>query len=394
MAHSRSRSAEGAPVAPSAAGPRAVGVEEELLVVDPATGTPVQAGPRLVRKVRAETASTRLAHPPVVMDGSGMTGEFMRQQVEVGTSPRTDLSAVADQVREHRRIASWAAEGEGLAVAAVGTSPIPATPAISADRRYLSLLSTFRQVAGDQLINGCHVHVDTSSRDEAVAVVDRIQPWLPLLRAISSNSPFWNGRDSGYASYRSLVWGRWPSAGPTEPFGSVEAYEATVDALLATGAVVDRGNLYFDARPSERYPTIEIRAADVCLRPDDAVLLAGLARGLVATLARQWQDEVPYAPVRVALLRTAHWRAAREGLGGRLQHPVTHQPVPAREALDALLALVTDELDERGDRIVLSDMVDAVLRRGTGAAAQRQAFHRRASLADVVRASVTLTSAV
>ena len=220
-------------------GVRSVGVEEELLVVDPDTGNPVQAGPRLVRKVRTETASTRLTHPPVVLDGSGMTGEFMRQQVEVGTSPRTDLSAVADQVREHRRIAARAAEGEGLAIVAVGTSPIPATPAVSADPRYLSLLSTFRQVAGDQLINGCHIHVDTTSREEAVAVVDRIQPWLPVLRAISANSPFWNGRDSGYASYRSLVWGRWPSAGPTEPFGSVEAYEQTVDALLATGAVVD-----------------------------------------------------------------------------------------------------------------------------------------------------------
>jgi carboxylate-amine ligase len=376
------------------AGVRSVGVEEELLVVDPATGTPVQAGPRLVRKVRTETASTRLTHPPVVLDGSGMTGEFMRQQVEVGTSPRADLSAVADQVREHRRVASRAAQGEGLAIAAVGTSPIPATPAVSADPRYLSLLSTFRQVAGDQLINGCHVHVDATSRQEAVAVVDRIQPWLPVLRAISANSPFWNGRDSGYASYRSLVWGRWPSAGPTEPFGSVEAYEQTVDALLATGAVVDRGSLYFDARPSERYPTIEIRAADVCLHPDNAVLLAGLARGLVATLAQQWRDEVPVPPTRVALLRTAHWRAAREGLGGRLQHPLTHAPVPAREALGELLALVNDQLEQTGDRIVIADMVDAVLRRGTGAAAQRQAFHRRASLADVVRAAIRLTNAV
>ena len=375
-------------------GVRSVGVEEELLVVDPETGTPVQAGPRLVRKVRSETASTRLTHPPVVLDGSGMTGEFMRQQVEVGTSPRRDLSAVADQVREHRRVAGRAAEGEGLAIAAVGTSPIPATPAVSADPRYLSLLSTFRQVAGDQLINGCHIHVDTTSREEAVAVVDRIQPWLPVLRAISANSPFWNGRDSGYASYRSLVWGRWPSAGPTEPFGSVEAYEQTVDALLATGAVVDRGSLYFDARPSERYPTIEIRAADVCLHPDNAVLLAGLARGLVATLAQQWRDEVPVPLTRVALLRTAHWRAAREGLGGRLQHPLTHAPVPAREALSDLLALINDQLERTGDRIVLTEMVDAVLRRGTGAAAQRQAFHRRASLADVVRTAVRLTNAV
>lgn len=373
---------------------RAVGIEEELLVVDPRTGEPVQAGPRLVRKVRAETAATVLADVPIVLDGSGMSGEFMRQQVEVGTAPRTELSALADQVREHRRVANRAAEGEGLAVAALGTSPISVTPAVSADARYLSLLSTFRQVAGDQLINGCHVHVDTASRAEAVAVVDRIQPWLPLLRAISSNSPFWHGRDSGYASYRSLVWGRWPSAGPTEPFDSVEVYEQTVEALIATGAVVDRGNLYFDARPSERYPTVEIRAADVCLHPDDAVLLGGLARGLVSTVAEAWRCEVPFEPVRVALLRTAHWRAAREGLGGRLQHPLTHRPVPASDALGTLLEFVAPALDECGDRIVVGDLLRQVLRRGTGAARQRQAFHRRASLADVVRTAIEETRAV
>jgi carboxylate-amine ligase len=371
---------------------RSVGVEEELLVVDPVTGDPVQAGPRLVRKVRSETAAAA-AGMPAVTDGSGLSGEFMRQQVEVGTSPRAKLAELAQQVRSHRRLASQAAESEGLAVAALGTSPVPAMPAVSADARYLSLLSTFRQVAGEVLINGCHVHVDTTSRAEAVAVVDRLQPWLPLLRAVSANSPFWKGRDSGYASYRSLVWGRWPSAGPTEPFGDPATYEHAVEALLATGAVMDRGNLYFDARPSDRYPTVEIRVADVCLEPDDTVLLAGLARGLVSTVARQWAEGVPFEPVRVALLRTAHWRAAREGLAGRLQHPVTHQLVPAAKALDALTGLVGDALDEYGDRAALTGLLTGLLRRGTGAAVQRQAYHRRASLADVVRLAVTRTRA-
>jgi carboxylate-amine ligase len=370
---------------------RAVGVEEELLVVDPSTGEPVRAGPRLVRKVRAETAERGRLPTRSVLDGSGISGELMRQQVEVGTSPRIDLDALADQVREHRRVAIAAAESEGLSVVALGTSPLPTTPAVSPDARYQSLLSEFRQVAGDLLINGCHVHVDVRSREEAVAVVDRIQPWLPLLRAISCNSPFWKGRDSGYASYRSLVWGRWPTAGPTEPFGTLATYEHAVEALLSTGAVVDRGNLYFDARLSERYPTIEIRVADVCLYPDDAVLVAALARGLVETLARAWEQQRPFEPARVALLRTAHWRAAREGLGGRLQHPLTHQPAAAAEALRVLLDTTADALDDAGDRIGVAELVAQVLARGTGAAAQRQAFHRRSSLADVVRAAVRLT---
>lgn len=370
---------------------RAVGVEEELLVVDPETGAPVSAGPRLVQRVRSETAEGGGLAP--VADGSGLTGEFMRQQVEVGTSPRTDLAELADQVRQHRRVANEVAATEGLAVAAVGTSPVPATPTVTAEARYLSLLSTFRQVAGEQLINGCHVHVDSSSREEAVAVVDRIQPWLPLLRGLSSNSPFWNGRDSGYASYRSVVWGRWPSAGPTEPFGSPEAYEQAVQALITTGAVVDRGNLYFDARPSDRYPTVEIRVADVCLNPDDPVLLAGLARGLVATLAEQWRRGAPFQPVRVALLRTGHWRAAREGLGGRLQHPLTSAPVPAAAVLRDLLGFIGDALDEAGDRDTITEMVEEVLQRGTGAALQRRAYNRRASLNDVARAAVAETRA-
>jgi carboxylate-amine ligase len=373
-------------------GTRAVGVEEELLVVDARTGTPVQAGPRLVSRVRAE----RQADPDgaALADGSGVHGEFMRQQVEVGTSPCRTLAALSEQVRGFRLVAARAARAEGLRVAAVGTSPLPATPMVSADARYLSLLSTFRQLAGDQLINGCHVHVDVTSREEAIGVVDRIQPYLPVLRAISANSPFWKGRDSGYASYRSVVWGRWPSAGPTEPFGTPQVYEDTVQALLQTGAVVDRGNLYFDARPSEKYPTVEIRAADVCLDSDDTVLVGGLARALVASMATAWADECPFVPTRVALLRTAHWRAARDGLAGRLVHPHTAQLVPAEEALRALLDVAADALDDLGDRQTVSELAAQVLRRGTGAARQRRAFHRRANLADVVVMAAEHTATV
>jgi glutamate---cysteine ligase / carboxylate-amine ligase len=369
-------------------GLRAVGVEEELLVIDAATGAPVRAGDRLVRRVVARTG----APASRAEDGSGMHTEFMREQVEIGTPPCRTLSDLRGEVLRLRRMAVDVAAEEGLAVAAVGTSPVPVSPTVTADPRYLSLLSTFRLVAGDQLINGCHVHVDVASRAEAIGAMDRLQPWLPLLRALSANSPFWRGRDSGYASYRSEVWGRWPSAGPTEPFGTPERYDQMVRALLATGAVVDRGNLYFDARPSERYRTVEIRVADVCLDPEDTVLLAGLARALVDTAAREWRDAVPDVPTPVALLRTAHWRAAREGVGGLLQHPLSHLPVPAPEALRALLAHGRDALERSGDRSEVEARLDQVIARGSGARAQRTAFHRRGHLADVARHAATVTA--
>ena len=364
---------------------RAVGVEEELLVLDPRTGRPARAGRRLVERVASR--QDRSAD-----DGSGVHTEFMREQVEVGTHPYTDLATLHAEVVALRRRAARAAGEDGLAVAAVGTSPVPVSPTVTADPRYLSLLSTFRLVAGDQLINGCHVHVDVGSREEAVAVVDRLQPWLPLLRALSGNSPFWRGRDSGYASYRSAVWGRWPSAGPTEPFGTPAEYDRAVSALLATGAVVDHANLYFDARLSRRYPTVEIRAADVCLRAEHTVLLAGLARALVDTAAEQWRAGVRFAPARLALLRTAHWRAAREGVTGMLQHPRTDVPVPAADALAVLLGHVREALERSGDLDVVTRALGDLLERGSGAREQRAAFHRRGDLADVARHAAQVTA--
>jgi carboxylate-amine ligase len=137
------------------------------------------------------------------------------------------------------------------------------------------------------------VHVQVADDDEGVAVLDRIRVWLPVLTALSANSPFWLGADSGYASYRSQAWGRWPSAGATELFGDAAAYRRLVGDVLATGTVLDDGMLYFDARLSASWPTVEVRVADVCLRAEDAVTLAGLTRALVETAARDAADGRP-----------------------------------------------------------------------------------------------------
>ena len=184
----------------------------------------------------------------------------------------------------------------------------------------------FGLTAHEQLTCGCHVHVGISSAEEGVAVLDRAGPWLATLLALSANSPFWQGRDSEYASFRYQVWGRWPSSGPAEPFGTARAYRETIEQMVASGTLIDPGMVYFDARLSERYPTIEIRIADVCLRAEDAVLIAALARALVETEARSWREGKPAPQVRTELLRLAAWRASRSGLDDTLLHPVTGKP--------------------------------------------------------------------
>ena len=139
-------------------------------------------------------------------------------------------------------------------MAALGTFPLPVEPQPLRTSRYERMAELFGLTAHEQLTCGCHVHVGISSAEEGVAVLDRAGPWLATLLALSANSPFWQGRDSEYASFRYQVWGRWPSSGPAEPFGTARAYRETIEQMVASGTLIDPGMVYFDARLSERYP--------------------------------------------------------------------------------------------------------------------------------------------
>jgi carboxylate-amine ligase len=249
----------------------------------------------------------------------------------------------------------------------------------------------FGLTAQEELTCGCHVHVGVESDEEGVAVLDRIRPWLPALLAMTANSPFWQGEDSGYASYRSQVWARWPSAGANELFGSARAYHDTVRAMISSGTVVDSGMIYFNARLSERYPTVEVRVADVCLRVSDAVLLAALTRSLVETAAGEWAAGVEPSAVRVEMLRLAGWRAGRSGLETELLDPVTMRPAPAGDVIGRLLDHVRPALEDLGDHDEVREMCDELLARGPGAREQRSSHKRGGSLEAVVEDAVRHT---
>lgn len=250
----------------------------------------------------------------------------------------------------------------------------------------------FGLTAQEQLTCGCHVHVSVASDEEGVAVLDRMRCWLPVLLALSANSPFWQGQDSRYSSYRSQVWGRWPSAGPVDVHGSAEAYHTGVRSLVATGVLKDEGMVYFDARLSHRYPTVEVRIADVCLDPADTVLLATLIRGLVETAAREWRAGEPPQGIGTSLLRAASWQAGRSGLESRLVHPRTWRPEPAPAVLAALLDHVRDALADSGDLEAAEKALATVVRRGNGARIQRETLARTGSLRDTVAECVRITA--
>ncbi|MFE3179496.1 glutamate--cysteine ligase [Streptomyces violascens] len=364
---------------------RTVGVEEELLLVDPGSGQPCALSSEVLARL-AKCAA----------DGGGPArGTFERelqgQQLEFGTRPHTDMEELGAEIVRWRHEAARHAAEAGAAVAALATSPLPVRPAVNAGRRYQWMEEQFGLTTQEQLTCGCHVHVSVASDDEGVAVVDRIQPWLPVLTALSGNSPYWHGNDTLYSSYRSRVWGRWPMSGPTGVFGSAERYHAQVDDMVTSGVVHDRGMIYFDARLSHRYPTVEIRVADVCLEATIALLVACLVRALVETAARDWRRGRPPLGHGVQLLRLAAWRAARSGLDDDLLHPMTMRPAPAPVVARALFDHVREALEDSGDFAWAHKATAELLARGNGARIQRELLARTGSLSHVVAACVRRT---
>jgi glutamate---cysteine ligase / carboxylate-amine ligase len=351
---------------------RTIGVEEELLLLDCSSGSAVPLGVQVVDQATSLRPDRPVEH------------EFKQEQVETSSEPCVQLDQLRAELGARRAVARESARAHGVDIAAIGTSPGKLRPHATPDERYLRMVDEFGLLAQEQLTCGQHIHVSVRSRAEGVAVLDRIRIWLPVLLALSANSPYWQEQDTGYASFRTVLWGRWPSAGPTELFGDEAGYDAAVRSQLATGAALDDGMIYFDARLSAKFPTVEIRVADVCTDIRDAALLAGLARALVDQAHRQASDGEPPAPAGIPLLRAASWRAARWGTGGELVHPLTGRREPAWQVIGELVERITPQLRGNGDLAEVTAGLDRIRQDGTGADRQRAAYAEGGELDAVV----------
>jgi carboxylate-amine ligase len=348
---------------------RTVGVEEELLLFTPG------ARPAPVGEHLAADPDTEVEH------------EFKLEQAEIASAPTDDLEVLAADLRDRRAEIVDAAAERGVLVAALGTSPAASVPTATPDERYRRMHERYGLVAADQLTCGAHVHVSIGSRAEGVAAIDGVRPWVAVLLALSANSPFWTALDSGYASYRSISWGRWPTSGPTDTFGTEDEYDRRVAELVGTGASIDPAMIYFDVRLSARYPTVEFRMADVGQHVADSVLLAALCRAAVTTAVGAPAVDPP--PAR---LRAAAWRAARFGLSDQLVDVRTGRLRPAADLVDRMLDEFGPALRATGDERLVRGALDALWQRGTGAELQRADLARRGSVGDVVRAAAARTA--
>ena len=356
-----------------------VGVEEEFHLVNADTGE---------LHVRAGDVLARLTGP---LDDE-VEPELLRSQIETQTPVCSTLDEVRTELVRLRRDLAAAAGQAGCRIAASGTWPADTPPVPPTEKcRYEEIADRFGRTAREQTTCGCHVHVHVDNPDLAVAVIRRSRQWLPAVLAVSANSPFWRGADTTYQSYRSQVWARWPSAGSPPALRSAAEYDELVAALLATGVPRDEGMIYWDARKSRQFGTVEFRVADVCLRVDHALLLTALLRGLAQTAVAAEQAARGYDDERGELIRAAQWRAARYGVEGELVDPTTGRPAPAGNVVRGLVDHVRPALEDHGDAEFVDDAVSRLLTAGAGARQQRAVYRRAGHIDDVVRMIVDET---
>lgn len=311
--------------------------------------------------------------------------ELYLQQLEVATSPCQDMKSLLGDLKSARRAAGESARTANVAAVAMPTPVMPdPREQLTPNARYQRISETYGELARQALACAMHVHVEVAGDEEAVVALDRIRHWLPILLAISANSPFWEGRDTGFASWRSQTWGRWPSSGSNDPFQSLCTYESVAEKVIDWGGALDRGMLYYDARVAQNYPTVEIRVADVCADPREATLIAALCRALVETVVRDDHADSASVPWRTDLLRVAHWRAAKVGVTDKLVHPQRQRLVPVTEAFEALLGYVAPALEELGDLGLVQSSLEALTTEGNGAVRQRRAHETHGTLQAVV----------
>jgi len=336
------------------------GIEEEYAFLDALTLLPSDVSPAVYRALQVDRAESR-----------HVQREFLLSQLE-RPSPVCDTTAdaLADLEGFRRRLGA-AAERVGVIAAGSGTFPRFDRPGVVTDKpRYRRITDEYGVLGGEHFLSGLHVHVHVPDREHGVRAMNALGSWMPVVAAISANSPLWRSEDTGFSSWRTINLQRWATRGTPPQFADAADYERRIARVVGVGGTFDAALVAWNMRLSDNFPTIEVRAADAQLEAWQAVLVATVIRGLVSTALA---GAVP-PPLHPELIDSALWHSARDGLTGGLVHPFSGEVVPARQVLGDLLEHIGAALDREGDTAQVGEWLDRLLAEGTGAERQRAAF--------------------
>ncbi len=358
-----------------------LGIEEEFQVIDPATCELKSHIQELFAQgqLRLKEEMKRELHDPVI---------------EVATSICKDIKEARHEITRLRSEVISLARKNGLAIAAAGTHPftdwstVPTTPGAHYDQ----LIEDLQMIARANLIFGLHVHVAVEDNDARIAIMSGVRYFLPHILALSVNSPFWTGQNTGWKSFRSKIFERFPRTGLPDTFDSWVEYQEFVNTLVLTGCIKDGKKIWWDVRAHPYFPTLEYRICDIQMRVDETICLAAFFQAVTFKLWKLYDRNQGWRMYRRTLIDENKWRAARFGLDGKLIDLGKRSEVPTESLLLELLEFVDDVVDELG---IVDDIryVYEILRRRTGADRQLDVFRETGDLRAVVRYIIEETEA-
>jgi carboxylate-amine ligase len=349
-----------------------LGIEEEFQVVDPET-----------RELKSHI------HEMFAEGEKRLKDEIKREMhdpvIEVGTPICQNVDHARREIVRLRREIIGLAQESGLGIAAAGTHPIShwANVPITAHERYDRIVYELQMLARANLIFGLHVHVAVEDLETRIQIMNAVRYFLPHIFALSVNSPFWCGENTGWKSYRAKVFERFPRTGLPDHFDRVSDYDDYVQTLISTNCIDNAKKIWWDVRPHPFFPTLEYRICDIPMRVDEVICLAALFQALTVKLYRIYKKNMGWRHYRRVLLTENKSRAARFGTEGKLIDFGKREEVPYTALLDELLEFVDDVLDELGSR---NDAYYAreIVKNGTGADRQLAKYAERKDLRDVV----------
>jgi len=345
-----------------------IGIEEEYLLVDRDTRNLVQDPPESVMKDAVRKLEGQVGH------------EFLRSQIEVGTRICSTIQEARTDLARLRKAVAEVAEQHDFAMIAASTHPFAewGEQLTTDNERYHMLAEDLQVVVRRLVICGMHVHVGIGDNDLRIDLMNQVSYFVPHLLALSASSPFWHGRDTGLKSYRMSVFKALPRTGLPEVFSSWSEYRRHVDVLVEAGLIEDATKLWWDVRPSERYPTLEMRISDVCTGIDDGVTVAALYLSLLHMLYRRRRLNQRWRTYADMLVEENVWRAQRYGVEGSLMDFGTGELIPYAELIEELIDLVSEDADELGC-VAEVEHAREIVARGTSADRQLEVY--RAAMA-------------
>jgi carboxylate-amine ligase len=350
-----------------------IGIEEEYQTIDPAT-----------RDLRSHIHAEILEKGKMILQ-ERVKAEMHQSVVEVGTNVCKNIKAAKSELRTLRRNIIRLAQENGLKLASVATHPFSdwRTQEIHPDQRYKNIVEDMQLVARANLIFGLHVHIGIDDRETAIHMMNHARYFLPHILALSTNSPFWLGMNTGLKSYRCKVFDKFPRTNIPDYFPSWGEYENFIKLLIKTNCIDNAKKIWWDIRPHPFFNTIEFRVCDIPMRADETIALAALIQATVAKLYKLYTANQGFRLYRRALIMENKWRAARYGLDGKLIDFGKQIEVPARDLVHEYLDFVDDVVDELDSREEL-EYIHKILENGSGADRQLRVFQETGDLKKVV----------